>query len=84
MKFSINDFYSKCDQVCRKVQIWSHLLKKSLMKIFIFLCSGLGMSTKIILEGLKEVWNTKIWTLSSTGLQSVLPLLKHIEPALAK
>ena len=53
MKFSINDFYSKCDQVCRKVQIWSHLLKKSLMKIFIFLCSGLGMSTKIILEGLK-------------------------------
>ena len=30
MKFSIKDFFSKCDQ------IWSHLLKKSLMENFIF------------------------------------------------
>ena len=28
-KFSINDFFSKCDQIRRKLQIWSHLLKKS-------------------------------------------------------
>ena len=33
MKFSINDFFSKCDQILR---IWSHLLKKSLMENFIF------------------------------------------------
>ena len=31
MKFSIKDFF-------RKLRIWSHLLKKSLMKNFIFLC----------------------------------------------
>ena len=36
IKFSIKDFFSKCDQMCRKLQIWSHLLKKSLMENFIF------------------------------------------------
>ena len=35
-KFSINDFFSKCDQIRRKLRIWSHLLKKSLMENFIF------------------------------------------------
>ena len=39
MKFSINDFFSKCDQIRRKPWIWSHLLKKSLMENFLFLCS---------------------------------------------
>ena len=39
VKFSIKDFFSKCDQVCRKLRIWSHLLKKFLMENFIFLCS---------------------------------------------
>ena len=46
MKFSIKDFFSKCDQIRRKLQIWSHLLKKSLMEIFIFCavrkCSNLA------------------------------------------
>ena len=36
MKFSINDFFSKCDQIRRKLWIWSDLLKKSLMESFIF------------------------------------------------
>ena len=36
MKFSIKDFISKCDHIRRKLQIWSHLLKKSLMNNFIF------------------------------------------------
>ena len=36
MKFSIKDFFSTCDQIRRKRRIWSHLLKKSLMKNFIF------------------------------------------------
>ena len=39
MKFSIKDFLSKCDQICSFLLIWSHLLKKSLMENFIFLCS---------------------------------------------
>ena len=36
MKFSMKDFFSKCHQIHRKLRIWSHLLKKSLMKDFIF------------------------------------------------
>ena len=36
MKFSVKDFFSKCDQIRRKLQIWSHSLKKSLMENFIF------------------------------------------------
>ena len=38
MKFFINDFFSKCDQIRSFSWIWSHLLKKSLMENFIF-CS---------------------------------------------
>ena len=36
MKFSIKDFFSKCDQIRKKLQIWSHLVKKSLMENFNF------------------------------------------------
>ena len=36
MKFSIKDFFGKCDQICSFLRIWSHLLKKSLMENFIF------------------------------------------------
>ena len=36
IKFSIKNFFSKCDQIRRKLRIWSHLLKKSLMENFIF------------------------------------------------
>ena len=32
MKFSIKDFFSKCDEL----RIWSHLLKKSLIENFNF------------------------------------------------
>ena len=33
MKFSIKDFFSKCNQIRRKLWIWLHLLKKSLTLI---------------------------------------------------
>ena len=38
MKFFIEDFFSKSDQFRRKLLIWSHLLKKSLMENFVHLC----------------------------------------------
>ena len=41
MKFSITDFF-KCDQIRRKLRIWSHLLKKSVMENFIF-CAVVGL-----------------------------------------
>ena len=36
MKFSIKDSFSKCDHIRRKLRIWSHLVKKSLMENSIF------------------------------------------------
>ena len=36
IKRSIEYFFSECDQVRRKLHIWSHLLKKSLMQNFVF------------------------------------------------
>ena len=36
MKFFIKDLLSKCYQIRKKLRIWSHLLKKSLMENFIF------------------------------------------------
>ena len=36
MKFSIKDFFIKCEQIHRKLRIWSHLLKKPLIENFIF------------------------------------------------
>ena len=38
MKFSIKDFFSECDQIRRKQEIWSPLLKKSLMD-YLFFCA---------------------------------------------
>ena len=36
MKFSIKDFFSKCEQILSFLWIWSHLQKISLMVNFIF------------------------------------------------
>ena len=36
MKFSIKNFFSKCDHICSFRHIWSHLLKKFLMEQLIF------------------------------------------------
>ena len=36
MKFSTKGFFSKCNQNRRKLRIWSHLLKKSLVANFTF------------------------------------------------
>ena len=41
MKFSIEDFFSKCDPYF--LRIWSHLLKKSLMENFIFCAVSLPL-----------------------------------------
>ena len=39
MKFSMKYFFSKCDQIRSFQRIWLNLLKISLLKNFIFLCS---------------------------------------------
>ena len=39
IKLSVKNFFGKCDQICRDLRIWSHLLRNSLMQNFIF-CTG--------------------------------------------
>ena len=49
MKLSITNFFTKGDRIRRKIWIWSHLLKKSLMENFVF-CALLGKSLSELLE----------------------------------
>ena len=49
MKFSITDFFSKCDQIRSFLQIWSQLLKESVMENFIF-CAVNSLAVLICLE----------------------------------
>ena len=46
MKFSIKYIFSECDQIRRKLRIWSNLLEKSLMENFIFCAVDLGAFSK--------------------------------------
>ena len=61
MKFSIKDFFSKCDQIRRKLRIWSHLLKKSLMENFIFMQCEFPRFLKYNLSKLEEIiWGKEL------------------------
>ena len=53
MKFSIKDFFSKCDQIRSLLRIWSLLLKKSLMEYFIF-CAVAGHRFVLIKDTHRE------------------------------
>ena len=50
-KWIFPHFFSKSDQIRRKLRIWSHLLKKSLMENFIF-CAVLVIVSLFKLEKL--------------------------------
>ena len=47
---SSKDFFSKCDQICRKLWIWSHLLLKSLMENFLFCVMEAEMLDQKVME----------------------------------
>ena len=65
MKLSIKDFFSKCEQIRRKLRFWSHLLKKFLKENFTFcvviqskICRFFIMS---FIHSLLEWWTVFIW-----------------------
>ena len=70
MKFSIKDIFSKCDQVPRKLRIWSYLLKKSLMEN-LFFCAVKIILTIVSLTGkhaeLINIWCWIIFKLTSVN-----------------
>ena len=95
MKFSIKDFFSKCDQIRSKLRIWSHLLKESLMENFIF-CAVSFINSYINYSNIawvstnktklkKTIWETKTsWRVSyliKTDLR-MRPLLNFLLNAL--
>ena len=53
MKFSIKDFFSKCDQIHSFLRIWSRFLQKSLMENFIFCAAYLVIFAK---SSILDVW----------------------------
>ena len=54
MKFSIKDFFSKCDQIRSFLQISSHLLKKSLLENFSF-CAAIGKLESILVSDIMRI-----------------------------
>ena len=87
MKFSIKDFFSKCNQIRRKLRIWFHLLKKSLMENFIF-CAvkcldglrhhGERLDRKMWLEKRKDVIFRGNVAYHPETLQTNLKNIKHV------
>ena len=79
MKISIKDFFSKCDQICRKLQIWSYLLKKSLMENLSFWCSLYCSASYIfkINKGTSRIYSkvqlneVSRWRASSSMMKSI-------------
>ena len=75
MKFSIKDFFSKCDQIRRKLRILSHLLKKSLMENFIFW--AIGVETVPLMWNYphqKISWNFRILHSVNYSVQDCKPI----------
>ena len=71
MKFSAKDFFSKCDQIRRKLRISSHLLKKSLAENFIFV-QGKDIFSRP--WGSKYHTDMKLWPLTSLCKRNIMPL----------
>ena len=54
MKFSIKDFFSKCDQIRTFLRIWSHLLKKFSMEKLILSSVKVAKLKPIFKKGKKN------------------------------
>ena len=73
MKFSIKDFFSKCDQIRSFLRVWSHLLKESLLENFNFLCS-----VNVRMKQNKTQLETNIDTLEDDLLMKIIKNFKNL------
>ena len=53
----IKDFVSKCDQI-RKLRIWTHSLKKSITKNFIFCAVKIARLTHLTQPWISFLWKS--------------------------
>ena len=66
IKFSIMNFFSKCDQILSFLRIWSHLVEKSLMENFIFCAMRTSHLRGIVADNKNKVeFNSTDHTLST-------------------
>ena len=73
MKFSIKDFFSKCDQIRSFLKIWPHLPKKSLMENIIFeqsyflrtfrFSKSFSLFGKLFLWGFPKIFTAEVFVL---------------------
>ena len=55
IKFSIKVFLSTCDQIHRKLRIWSHLLKK--LSVENFICCAMWFTKQVLVVNYVTVYN---------------------------
>ena len=76
MKFSIKDFFSKFEQTCWKLRIWSHLLKRSLMENFIFCAVCFNQWTIYLKTAKVSCWmKTMFYNIVSTWIKPEITYL---------
>ena len=75
MKFSIKDFFSKRDQICSFLQIWSNLLKKNLYWKTSFFCVVCGGRSLVLwyFQGIEKGCIVNKWVNSVCLPHSTLP-----------
>ena len=64
MKFSITDFFNKCDQIRSFLRIWSHLLKKSVMQNFIFCAVYIIWKENVVRMAILTSVFSKLWKMN--------------------
>ena len=89
MKFSITYFFRKCNQIRCFLRIWSHLLKKSILENFIFLCSErfyqhCRVVFRTLLNTNDEVFLTYFVSLFRLIIAKIFSLCKKYREALLK
>ena len=61
MKYSIKGFVRKCDQIHRKLRIWSHLLKQSLSENFFFCAVIPGTNSVVLMQVVRYSGSMIVW-----------------------
>ena len=77
MKFSINDFSSKCDQIRSFLRIWPHLLEKSLIENFIFCAVFMGICKKT--ENWIKIISIRRWIATIKSCDVIVRTLSNIK-----
>ena len=75
MKFSIKDFFSKCDQIRSFLRIWSHLLKNPKWKTSIFVQYIILPRRTVNNNTVKPRNSEHMWVLKNLSVIERTPLL---------